>query len=438
VGARVGRRLAVIIFAIAVLETGCSGSLSPLATPSPSPSPSQTSWCPAPNTIQQAGLLISPSNPSPRPAFVNAMGNPPHVIQLVPWAFTHGTWLLHTFNLSAYPSIVGLHVVIAARPLYGSSTSSDDEYKFYSGSPPIQLYHAQFNVINWSTSTITYWTSTNFPGYTNISIPAIPQVYPSAPPGYPFSGSILTTISSSGLLDVAVGDDTDVNFVQVEVCLPPAATPTPAPSPVPTASHFVPNPPSLVAVSLPPASSAPGFTFFPIPSLQTFSLPHGTPSPTLTPQPSPTPAPTHTPTPTPTPTAPPSPTPTATASPAASCDLALTKRFDPTGQPGVYVMAITVTNIGSGSCPAGAAVSDALPNGMQLVAGSFSYTETGGSAGWSCSGLSCVAANSLPSGYSVTFTFQVTAQQSGLTNCAAVKVGADVNLNNNRDCVTVS
>jgi hypothetical protein len=165
-----------------------------------------------------------------------------------------------------------------------------------------------------------------------------------------------------------------------------------------------------------------------------------TPSPTVTKTPTSSPTATRTPTPTPAATATLSPSPTATSTPAGMCDLVVDKSMQPTSNPAVFTVVVTVSNIGSGPCPVGTQISDtANPSGSMSFSGPLVFSPSAAAADWSCSGASCAAVNPLPPGYLVQIQFTATVNQKPATNCASgvVPQNADGNLKNNRQCVTV-
>jgi hypothetical protein len=165
-----------------------------------------------------------------------------------------------------------------------------------------------------------------------------------------------------------------------------------------------------------------------------------TPSPTVTKTPTSSPTATRTPTPTPAATATPSPSPTATSTPAGMCDLVVDKSMQPTSNPAVFTVVVTVSNIGSGPCPIGTQISDtANPPGSMSFSGPLVFNPSAAAADWSCSGTSCAAVNPLPPGYLVQIQFTATVNQKPATNCASgvVPQNADGNPKNNRQCVTV-
>jgi hypothetical protein len=189
-------------------------------------------------------------------------------------------------------------------------------------------------------------------------------------------------------------------------------------------------------------------TVTPIPTVIWTPMPTPTPTATRTPTPSPTvtktptssPTATRTPTPTPAATATPSPSPTATSTPAGMCDLVVDKLMQPTSNPAVFTVVVTVSNAGSGPCPVGTQISDtANPSGSMSFSGPLVFSPSAAAADWSCSGASCAAVNPLPPGYLVQIQFTATVNQKPAANCASgvVPQNADGNLKNNRQCVTV-
>jgi hypothetical protein len=163
-----------------------------------------------------------------------------------------------------------------------------------------------------------------------------------------------------------------------------------------------------------------------------------TPSPTVTKTPTSSPTATRTPTPTPAATATPSPSPTATSTPAGMCDLVVDKLMQPTSNPAVFTVVVTVSNAGSGPCPVGTQISDtANPPGSMSFSGPLVFSPSAAAADWSCSGTSCTAVNPLPPGYLVQIQFTATVNQRPAANCASgvVPQNADGNLGNNQSCV---
>jgi hypothetical protein len=122
------------------------------------------------------------------------------------------------------------------------------------------------------------------------------------------------------------------------------------------------------------------------------------------------------------------------------CDLVVDKSMQPTSNPAVFTVVVTVSNIGSGPCPIGTQISDtANPSGSMSFSGPLVFNPSAAAADWSCSGASCAAVNPLPPGYLVQIQFTATVNQKPATNCASgvVPQNADGNLKNNRQCVTV-
>jgi hypothetical protein len=211
--------------------------------------------------------------------------------------------------------------------------------------------------------------------------------------------------------------------------LVPVATPTPKPT-IPATAVAVGNP-------TPPLDGQSTATPSPTPTPATRTP---TPSPTVTKTPTSSPTATRTPTPTPAATATPSPSPTATSTPAGMCDLVVDKSMQPTSNPAVFTVVVTVSNAGSGPCPVGTQISDtANPSGSMSFSGPLVFSPSAAAADWSCSGASCAAVNPLPPGYLVQIQFTATVNQKPATNCASgvVPQNADGNLKNNRQCVTV-
>jgi hypothetical protein len=192
----------------------------------------------------------------------------------------------------------------------------------------------------------------------------------------------------------------------------------------------------LIPTPTPTATKTPTPT--PTPSPTATRTP--TPSPTVTKTPTSSPTATRTPTPTPAATATPSPSPTATSTPAGMCDLVVDKSMQPTSNPAVFTVVVTVSNAGSGPCPVGTQISDtANPSGSMSFSGPLVFSPSAAAADWSCSGASCAAVNPLPPGYLVQIQFTATVNQKPATNCAGgvVPQNADGNPKNNRQCVTV-
>jgi hypothetical protein len=198
------------------------------------------------------------------------------------------------------------------------------------------------------------------------------------------------------------------------------------PTPTPTATRT--STPSPTATKTPTPTPTPSPTATRTP----------TPSPTVTKTPTSSPTATRTPTPTPAATATPSPSPTATSTPAGMCDLVVDKSMQPTSNPAVFTVVVTVSNAGSGPCPVGTQISDtANPSGSMSFSGPLVFNPSAAAADWSCSGASCAAVNPLPPGYLVQIQFTATVNQRPAANCASgvVPQNADGNLGNNQSCV---
>jgi uncharacterized repeat protein (TIGR01451 family) len=135
------------------------------------------------------------------------------------------------------------------------------------------------------------------------------------------------------------------------------------------------------------------------------------------------------------------------------CDLKITKTVQPNPVPSGQQVTITLTvqNVGTAPCPPGpfpgTIVRDNKPTGI----GSFTLTPATAPAGWQCGlevpsgNLTCATPNTLPVGYSATFTFTgtVTAPPgSQIQNCATVNNQNDplnpANPGNNQSCVTIN
>jgi uncharacterized repeat protein (TIGR01451 family) len=131
------------------------------------------------------------------------------------------------------------------------------------------------------------------------------------------------------------------------------------------------------------------------------------------------------------------------------CDLKITKTVQPNPVPSGQQVTITLTvqNVGTAPCQPGpfpgTIVRDNKPTGI----GSFTLTPATAPPGWQCSlevpsgNLTCATPNTLPVGYSATFTFTgtVTAPPgSNIQNCATVSNPNDTNPANNQSCVTIT
>jgi uncharacterized repeat protein (TIGR01451 family) len=139
--------------------------------------------------------------------------------------------------------------------------------------------------------------------------------------------------------------------------------------------------------------------------------------------------------------------------PGGVCDLKITKTVQPNPVPSGQQVTITLTvqNVGTAPCPPGpfpgTIVRDDKPTGI----GSFTLTPATAPPGWQCGlgvpsgNLACATPNTLPVGYSATFTFTgtVTAPPgSQIQNCATVNNQNDplnpANPGNNQSCVTIN
>jgi uncharacterized repeat protein (TIGR01451 family) len=139
--------------------------------------------------------------------------------------------------------------------------------------------------------------------------------------------------------------------------------------------------------------------------------------------------------------------------PGGVCDLKITKTVQPNPVPSGQQVTITLTvqNVGTAPCQPGpfpgTIVRDNKPTGI----GSFTLTPATAPAGWQCGlevpsgNLTCATPNTLPVGYSATFTFTgtVTAPPgSQIQNCATVNNQNDplnpANPGNNQSCVTIN
>lgn len=123
------------------------------------------------------------------------------------------------------------------------------------------------------------------------------------------------------------------------------------------------------------------------------------------------------------------------------CDLAIRKSVSPnpvaSGQP--VTIALTITNVGTGSCGPDTVAQDPRPAGLTFMA-----APVANQLGWACSlpggNASCVTGGTLPPGYTATFTFTATVTAtpgSTITNCATVSNPADTNQANNQSCVPI-
>ena len=456
----------IALLVSALVLAACSGWLAGQpASPTPSPTPtiplptpgasSGNTWCPA-GTVQVAQGVGNGQALTPRPALLTTLGNPSHYSQINLSVMSGSTWYLHTFTVSAStPPLAGI-LHISARPP-ASPASQDDRTTLYSGATPTQLGQFQFGTSGTTAGVMpNAWTPSNYPNFVPFS--------------YVFSASQLSTILAAGVLDVAIGDDTQVQLIQLLLCLPaptptPTLTPTATPTPKPpltavpatvtgptTALDTEPTPTptpikkgtvvsgGLTPVPLPSPTPTPTIVKQPTVIVGVTVVPVATPTPTPMPTATPPPPPTPTPLPTATPTVAPTATPQPTATPTSGCDLVVDKLMQPTTQPGLYAVIIVVHNAGSGPCPVGTQITDTpTPPGSMTFGGPLVFTPAGAASDWSCSGNSCTAVNPLPAGYSVTISFSATVIQKPARNCAQgiVPQNADLNPKNNVQCVTV-
>jgi hypothetical protein len=191
------------------------------------------------------------------------------------------------------------------------------------------------------------------------------------------------------------------------------------------------------------------------PSPSPTAVPTSTPSPTATMTPTPSPTATATSTPTPAPTATKTPTPPAPMSSSSGssggeapplptipgCDLAANFGLLEAPTPGKYVVTFGIQSVGGTDCPAPTTLSLSVPSGtMSFTAASPAY-EYNGSAGWSCSGTTCVAAGNIPASppgfYAAGFQTVATLSSGSAQLCATVSNSADGNAANDTFCQTL-
>lgn len=448
------QRAVALLLVSALVMAACQGTLKSSATPT-STAEVASVCLGIPGAVYWQQVVAAGSPLTPRPALLSVTGNPPHYAQISLSYFASSWYYLHTFSVSPPAPPLAGRLAFTARPV-AHPYSQDDRIKIYSGASPTLLHQFYLGTTGNTVGAMPNpWLPSNYPNWQYFS--------------YTFTYSQLATMFTSGALDVQIGEDTQISSLSLELCLP-QPTPTPTPTVIPTAGIATVTGPStaldtepsptptvvkqgtvvsiVTPVPLPTpsptvvkqATIVPVATPVPLPTPTATPTPSpvptktvGTPVATVVPLPTPTPTPSPTPTPTATPTATPVPTPTPTATPSGNCDLAVSKQIDPTGTPGVYHVSITVQNIGSGPCPAGAVLSDPAPTGMSF-SGPLTITEPGASGNWSCSGTTCTAGNALPSGYAGTFGFTATVHQPPVTNCARVLSAADVATSNNSSC----
>jgi hypothetical protein len=109
--------------------------------------------------------------------------------------------------------------------------------------------------------------------------------------------------------------------------------------------------------------------------------------------------------------------------------------------PGKYHVTFGVQSVGGTDCPAPTTLSLSVPSGaMSFTAASPAY-EYNGSAGWSCSGTTCVAAGNIPASppgfYAAGFQTVATLSSGSAQLCATVSNSADGNPANDTFCQTL-
>ncbi len=185
------------------------------------------------------------------------------------------------------------------------------------------------------------------------------------------------------------------------------------------------------------------------------AAPTSTPSPTATITPTPSPTATATSTPTPVPTATKTPTPSALMSaPSGSsggeapplptipgCDLAAGFGLVEGPTLGIYAVTFGVQSVGGTDCPAPTTLSLSVPSGAMSFTGASPAYEYNGSAGWSCSGTTCVAAADIPASppgfYAAGFQTGATLSSGSAQLCVVVSNSADGNPANDTFCQTL-
>ncbi|MCX2728398.1 autotransporter [Thermomicrobium sp. 4228-Ro] len=439
-------RSIVLVVILAFILAACGGILG--ATPTPTvPVVGTVPACP-PGSAPQS-MTVGPGPLQPRAQLLNALGNPAHYTQLPTAPAVPQKRVLHTFtNIPNAGSVTAAWITVVARPL-ATVWAGDDGIRVHDWQYPGALFYPQ----QFSTSLVGTWTATTVPNFVQVSM-VLPV-------------SVVNQIKAQAALDVEVHDSTEVKSLTLTVCLPqPTPTPTktlgvatvqvgPPPldlEPTPTATP-VKKPTvavGLTVVPLPtptptPKKSSGGAVVTPgLPPTPSPTAPLPTPTPTAPPKPTPTSVPTATPTSvptatlTPTPVPTPTPQPTATPTPVAACDMVVDKVMQPTAQPNVFTVVVTVSNAGSGPCPAGVQAIE-YPDPTISLSGPPVISQSGGSVAWSCSGTSCTAASAVPAGYVASFSFTATVNQKPAQNCVRVIVpqNVDVNMSNNFICAVV-
>lgn len=425
------RRYPFLLVSVTLMAVGfvgaCSGlgGVSTISTPTV-PVVGAVPTCPS-GTSPQA-LTVGPGPLYISPLHLQALNNVPHYTQLPAVGGPAGTHVLHTFlNIPGAGSIVAGWLTFVARPQWHFGSVDDGVRVRLPANPVVIIDGRQFWLLAGSS-----WISSTFPNFVQVSMP--------------LHANTIASINSSGMLHVEVHDSTEVLSFSLVLCLP---SPTPTKIPVtPSGVSTVTGPTTLLdtepmPTSTPTVIKKPTIGALPLTIVPTFA-PTPTPSPTTTKTPTRTPTATKTPTPPPTVTQTPTPfptaTPTATPTAAGACDLVIDKSMQPTSNPAVFTVIVTVSNAGSGPCPVGTQISDtANPSGSMSFSGPLVFTPATAAADWSCSGTSCTAVNPLPPGYIVQIQFTATVNQKPATNCARglVPQNADGNPNNNFSCVTV-
>lgn len=388
--------LASMLLALVLMLAACKGHLTPVATPvlptkvpqtpiplTPgNPGTGTAFQCPAPGIIKTytagANDQFAPSPdpaPSPRPAFVTVVGNPPQTgfDGTVP-----NQHLLHSFTgLPTGGLIVAAQLETRVKPLSGYP--ENDDIALYSGTSPALVYQTRIGTVGSITGLLPNpWNPSNY---------ATPQLLTLT-----LNPSVVAAMNSSGVLDVQIEDDTSVDYLTLRLCL----------------HEQLPTPTGSTGGGPMPATAVPA-TAVPATVVPPTAIPTKAPNPTE---------------------------PVGTPPPSTRCDLQISKTIDTTSTPGVSVIQVTVTNVGSGQCPSGETVNDPQPIGI-VYTSAPSVTESGGNAGWTCTPTwLCGAANPLPPGYSATFTLTAQAKP-GAQNCATVSDLADNNPQNNQACATV-
>lgn len=329
-----GLRHTLVVLAIASLAlAACQEAMKTSATPTPENLLASTSECsPWAGSIPWVKSVLDGQVLTPRPAFLNTIGNPPHYPKIDTGYLAAGWYHLHTFSVTPpAPPVYGI-LSFRARP-FGYPGSLDDGIKLYSGATPALLHQFYFGTTGNNVGAMpNAWTGSNYPLWQNFS--------------YTFTASHLATMFSSAVLDVQIGDNTSVERITLFLCVP---QPTPPPTPTPTRTPLVlptagvatvtgpttaldtePATPTAVPTSAPTptATAAPTRVVDVGPIELPGSPPTATPTPTDTPTPTSTSTPVSAATPTPVPPSP-------TALPTSTPTLAPTAAPSPTSTPAV-------------------------------------------------------------------------------------------------------